>query len=47
MSILSVYEKQKYKANPYENQIGNPPREDKVLNDTYNYEKLSDNEKKA
>ena len=27
VSILSVYEKQKYKANPYENQIGNPPRE--------------------
>ena len=35
VSILSVYEKQKYKANPYENQIGNPPREDKVFNDTY------------
>ena len=47
VSILSVYEKQKYKANPYENQIGNPPREDKVFNDTYYYEKLSDNEKKA
>ena len=43
VSILSVYEKQKYKANPYENQIGNPPREDKVFNDTYYYEKLSDN----
>lgn len=27
VSILSVYEKQKYKANPYEKQIGNPPRE--------------------
>lgn len=47
VSILSVYEKQKYKANPYENQIGNPPREDRVFNDTYYYEKLSDNEKKA
>ena len=27
VSILSVYEKQKYKANPYEKQIGNPPRD--------------------
>lgn len=46
VSILSVYEKQKYKANPYENQIGNPPREDKVFNDTYYYEKLSDMRKR-
>ena len=38
VSILSVYEKQKYKANPYENQIGNPPREDKVFNDKLDIE---------
>lgn len=35
VSILSVYEKQKYKANPYEKQIGNPPRENKVFNITF------------
>ena len=47
VSILSVYEKQKYKANPYEKQIGNPPRENKVFDDNFYYEKLTDNEKKA
>ena len=41
------YEKQKYKANPYEKQIGNPPRENKVFDDNFYYEKLTDNEKKA
>lgn len=35
VSILSVYEKQKYKANPYEKQIGNPPRENKVFDDNF------------
>ena len=45
VSILSVYEKQKY--NPYEKQIGNPPRENKVFDDNFYYEKLTDNEKKA
>lgn len=46
-TILGVWQKMQYKANPYEKQIGNPPREEKALNDTFYLDQLSEKERQA
>lgn len=45
--VLAVWQRKQYMDNPYENQIGNPPREATALQDTFYYDQLSDKEKKA
>lgn len=47
VSLLGVWQRRQYMKNPYENQIGNPPRENNSVEDTFYYDQLNDNEKEA
>lgn len=47
VSLLGAWQRRQYMKNPYENQIGNPPREADVVEDTFYYNQLKDKEKIA
>ncbi len=47
IALLAIWQHKKYMDNPYEKQIGNPPRNEGNVKDTFYYEQLSDKEKGA
>lgn len=47
VSLLGAWQRRQYMNNPYENQIGNPPREKGAVKDTFYYDRLNDKEKDA
>lgn len=47
VTAIGIWQKQQYMKNPYEKQIGNPPREAGEVQDNFYYNQLNDKEKKA
>ena len=47
ITILGVWQRMQYKINPYEKQIGNPPREKSAVKDTFYSDRLNEREKKV
>lgn len=47
VTLLGVWQRRQYMKNPYEKQIGNPPRETGEVSDNFYYNQLTDKEKEA
>ena len=47
VTLLGVWQRRQYMKNPYEKQIGNPPRETGAVSDVFYYSQLTDKEKEA